>query len=81
MTQEPESNNANKPKLTTQEQVINFISIVIKNGGLVGGGAGAAWIYFKDSDIPKALASMILGALISYGGEMIKPIPLIWGSR
>lgn len=74
MTQEPESKNTDKPKLTTQEQVINFISIVIKNGGLVGGGASAAWIYFKDSDIPKAIASMLLGALISYGGEMIKPI-------
>ncbi|TYQ31393.1 GUN4 domain-containing protein [Pseudanabaena sp. UWO310] len=74
MPQEPESNNANKSKLTTQEQVINFISIIIKNGGLVGGGAGAAWIYFKDSDIPKAIASMLLGALISYGGETIKPI-------
>ncbi len=74
MTQKPESNNANKPKLTTQEQVINFISIVIKNGGLVGGGAGAAWIYFKDSDIPKAIMSMLLGALIAYFGEMIKPI-------
>ena len=74
MTQEPELKNDNKARLSTQEQVINFISIIIKNGGLVGGGAGAAWIYFKDSDIPKAIASMLLGALISYGGEMIKPI-------
>jgi len=71
MTQEPESD---KPKLTIQEQLINFAAIVIKNGGLVGGGAGAAWVYFKESDIPKAIASALFGLLISYGGTLLKPI-------
>ena len=71
MTQEPESD---KPKLTIEEQLINFAAIVIRNGGLVGGGAGAAWVYFKESDIPKAIATMVLGALTSYASVLLKPI-------
>jgi hypothetical protein len=70
MTQEPES----KPKLSLEEQITDIVLKTIKTGGIAGGGIGAFWHLFMASDIPKAIASAVIGAGISYGAALLQPI-------
>jgi hypothetical protein len=70
MTQEPES----KPKLSLEEQVTDIVLKTIKTGGIAGGGIGAFWQLFMASDIPKAIASALIGVGISYGAKILMPI-------
>jgi hypothetical protein len=70
MTQEPES----KPKLSLEEKITDILLKVIMTGGIAGGGLGAFWQLFKESDIPKAIASAVIGAGISYGAALLQPI-------
>ncbi len=70
MTQEPEP----KPKLSLEEQITDIVLKTIKTGGIAGGGIGAFWQLFMASDIPKAIASMVIGAGISYGAALLQPI-------
>ncbi|NMF56803.1 GUN4 domain-containing protein [Pseudanabaena yagii] len=70
MTQEPES----KPKLTWEEKITDILLKAIMTGGIGVGGANAFWELFIKSDIPKAIASAVIGAGISYGAKMLMPI-------
>jgi hypothetical protein len=70
MTQNSES----KSKPSLEEQITDIVLKTIKTGGIAGGGIGAFWQLFMASDIPKAIASMIIGAGISYGAALLQPI-------
>lgn len=69
MTQEPE-----KPKLTWEEKITDILLKAIMTGGIGVGGANAFWELFIKSDIPKAIASALIGAGISYGAKTLMPI-------
>ncbi|MEI6332822.1 MAG: GUN4 domain-containing protein [Pseudanabaena sp. ELA645] len=70
MTQEPES----KPKLTWEEKITDILLKAIMTGGIGVGGVNAFWELFIKSDIPKAIASALIGVGISYGAKMLMPI-------
>ncbi len=70
MTQEPES----KSKPSLEEQITDIVLKTVKTGGIAGGGIGAFWQLFMASDIPKAIASALIGAGISYGAALLQPI-------
>jgi len=70
MTQEPEQ----KTKPSLEEQITDIVLKTIKTGGIAGGGIGAVWQLFIVSDIPKAIASALIGAGISYAARMLQPI-------
>jgi hypothetical protein len=70
MTQEPES----KLKPSLEEQITDIVLKTVKTGGIAGGGIGAFWQLFMASDIPKAIASAVIGAGISYGASLLQPI-------
>ncbi|MEI6332847.1 MAG: NACHT domain-containing protein, partial [Pseudanabaena sp. ELA645] len=70
MTQQPEP----KPKLNLEEQMTDIVLKIIKTGGIAGGGIGAFWQLFKESDIPKAILSLVIGIAISYATILIQPI-------
>ena len=70
MTQEPEQ----KTKPSLEEQITDIVLKTIKTGGIAGGGIGAVWQLFIVSDIPKAIASAVIGAGISYGAALLQPI-------
>jgi hypothetical protein len=56
------------------EQIADIALKVIMTGGVAGGGLGAFWSLFKDSDVPKAIASAGIGLAISYAAKMLQPI-------
>jgi hypothetical protein len=70
MTQDSEST----PKPSLEEQITDIVLKTIKTGGIAGGGIGAFWQLFMASDIPKAIASMVIGVGISYGAALLQPI-------
>ncbi len=80
MTQEPESESKleskpeSKPKLSLEEKITDFVLKGIKIGGIAGGGVGAVHQLFWASDIPKAIASALIGAGISYATLLLEPI-------
>jgi hypothetical protein len=43
-------------------------------GGVGVGGLGAFWSLFKESDIPKAIASLVIGVGIAYGASLLGPV-------
>lgn len=45
------------PKPSLNEQIADIALKVIMTGGLAGGGVGAFWQLFKNSDIPRAVAT------------------------
>ena len=70
MTQKPES----KPKLSLEEKITHVVLKTLMIGGVGAGGGGALWLLIKESDIPRALASAVIGASISYMAKMLQPI-------
>lgn len=70
MTQTPDPNS--KPPLN--EQIADIALKVIMTGGVAGGGIGAFWSLFHQSDVPKAIASAVIGLGISYAAKMLQPI-------
>ncbi|PSB04985.1 NTPase (NACHT family) [filamentous cyanobacterium CCP2] len=43
-------------------------------GGVAGGGFGAFWSLFRESDVPKAIVSFLIGLGISYGASLLDPL-------
>lgn len=70
MTQPPDPNT----KLPLSEQLTDFVVKVIKPGGITGGTIGAIWFGFIASDLPKAIASAVIGVALSYGAKLLQPL-------
>ncbi|MDJ0706253.1 MAG: GUN4 domain-containing protein [Leptolyngbyaceae cyanobacterium MO_188.B28] len=70
MTQSP----APEEKQPINEQLANIALKIIKPGGLTCGGLGAFWFLFIQSDIPRAIASAVIGVGLSYGAKLLQPI-------
>ena len=70
MTQSPPS----EEKQPINEQLADLALKIIKPGGLVGGGLGSVWFLLIQSDIPRAIASAIIGVGLSYGAKLLQPI-------
>lgn len=70
MTPEP-TPPSNQP---LNEQIAEIALKVIMAGGLAGAGIGAFWQLLVESDIPKAIASAVIGLGISYGATLLQPI-------
>jgi len=68
MTQPPD------PKPSLNEQIANILLKGIMAGSITVGGFGAFWSLFKDSDVPKAIASAAIGLAISYAAKMLQPL-------
>lgn len=56
------------------DQVAELIRKALMPGGVTVGGIGAFWLLFMESDIPKAIASLVIGTGLSYGARMLKPL-------
>lgn len=70
MTQPPESKEAT----SFSDQLTDLVLKVIKPGGVTIGGISGFWFLFVQSDIPKAVASAVIGVAISYGAKLLQPI-------
>lgn len=62
------------PKSPFNEQVADVVLKVIMAGSFAGGGFGAFWSLFKESDLPKAIASAVIGVGLAYGAKLLLPI-------
>ncbi len=62
------------PNSTIQEKLADMIVPVLMTGGVSVGSFGAFWALFKDSDIPKAIASGVIGLGITYGASLLSPV-------
>lgn len=56
------------------KKITDILLKAIMTGGIGVGGANAFWELFIKNDIPKALASALIGVGISYGAKMLMPI-------
>lgn len=63
-----------EPKASLSDQIADVVVKALRTGGVTVGGAGAFWSLFKDSDIPKALASGVIGLGITYGASLLSPV-------
>ena len=70
MTQPPESQES----ASFSEQLTDLVLKIIKPGGVTIGGISGFWFLFVQSDIPKAIASAVIGVAISYGAKLLQPI-------
>ncbi|MEO1210162.1 MAG: GUN4 domain-containing protein [Cyanobacteria bacterium J06638_20] len=66
--------NSPNEKPSLNEQIADIVLKVIMAGGVTGGGIGAFWSLFRESDIPKAITSAVIGLGISYAARMLTPI-------
>jgi hypothetical protein len=57
-----------------QDKLGTIVIKALMTGGVTVGGAGAFWSLFKDSDIPKAIASGAIGVGITYGASLLSPL-------
>lgn len=62
------------PKSPFNEQVADVVLKVIMAGSFAGGGFGAFWSLFKESDLPKAIASAVIGVGLAYGAKLLLPV-------
>ena len=79
MTQAPKPENPSPSeklpeKLPIAEQLADIALKVVMKGGLPVGGLGAVWMLFKESDVPRAIASAGIGLGLSYAAKMLQPI-------
>lgn len=74
MTQESSSPEPSPDKPPLSEQIADLVLKVLKPGGVTCGGIGALWFLFVDSDVLKAIASAMIGVLLSYGAKLLQPI-------
>lgn len=71
-TDKPDPNS--QPEISRSDQIADVLIKLVMTGGVTAGGAGAFWSLFKDSDIPKAIASGVIGLGISLGASFLKPL-------
>ena len=68
MTQPPSS------KSPINEQIADILLTVVMTGSFGAGGFGAIWSLFKESDVPKAIASAAIGVGLAYGAKLLLPV-------
>ena len=56
------------------DQLADLTLKIIRPGGVTVGSIGAGYLLFVQSDIPKAIASAVIGVVISYGAKMLQPL-------
>jgi hypothetical protein len=74
-----ENTNPSENKLEISPLNEQFSDVLFKwvmKGGVASGGFGALWFLILDSDIPKALTFLGVGALFAYAVKFLKPIQL-----
>lgn len=69
-SEEPKSQDKEKPSFS--DKAADILLKVIMAGRAAGGTIGAGWSLFKESDVPKAIASAVIGLGISYGANLLK---------
>ncbi|MBD2122158.1 GUN4 domain-containing protein [Trichocoleus sp. FACHB-262] len=74
MTEAPEPKDKATEQAPLNEKIADLVLKVVMTGGVAGGGIGAFWSLFKDSDVPKAIASAVIGLGISYAAKMLQPV-------
>ncbi len=69
---EPASPN---PKSPLNEQIADLVLKVFSVGSLPASGAGASWLLLKEeSDVPRVIASALIGLVLFYGAAMLTPL-------
>lgn len=56
------------------EQMADLMLKMLTTGGITAGGIGAFWYLFQGGDIPKAIASAMIGLSISYAARLLRPL-------
>ncbi len=74
LEQNRSEDKSSTPSSTIQEKLADMIVPVLMTGGFSVGSFGAFWSLFKDSDIPKAIASGVIGVGIAYGASLLSPV-------
>jgi predicted NACHT family NTPase len=74
MTENTDSSENKLEKAPLNDKIADIFVKALIMGGVAGGGLGAFWSLFKDSDVPKAIASALIGLVISYAAKMLQPI-------
>lgn len=74
MTKTDKSNPKPANESSKIDQFVDLVVKALKPGGLTVGSVGAFWSLFVDSDIPKALASGLIGSMISLGASFLGPL-------
>jgi predicted NACHT family NTPase len=54
------------------DKIADIVLKVLMTVGLAGGGISAFWSLFKESDVPKAIASAVIGLGISYAAKKLE---------
>lgn len=74
MTKTDKPTSKPKAKVSLSDQIADVVIKAVRTGGVTVGSAGAFWSLFKDSDIPKAIASGVIGLGVSYGASLLNPV-------
>lgn len=74
MTKTDKPTSKPKAKVSLSDQIADVVVKAVRTGGVTVGGAGAFWSLFKESDIPKAVASGVIGLGITYGASLLNPV-------
>ena len=70
----PDREASKSESLSLQNQMANIFLQTIMKGGVTVGGVGAFWSLFKESDVPKAILSVIIGSGVTYGAILLKRV-------
>lgn len=70
----PNKSVAKEEKIPWKERIADFAVKAFMTLSVAGGGAGAFWSLFKESDIPKAIASGVIGVGLTYGASLLSPV-------
>ncbi len=76
LQEQPKEKDSDKTseKPSFNEQFGELIVKFLMAGGVSAGGVGAFWSLFKESDVPKAIASAAIGLVITYGASLLGPV-------
>jgi hypothetical protein len=74
MTEAPEPKDKATEKAPLNEKIAEIALKAIMPGGMAVGGLGAFWLLFAESDVPKAIASAVIGVGLSYGAKLLQPV-------
>ncbi|MGB7250165.1 MAG: GUN4 domain-containing protein [Phormidesmis sp.] len=70
MAESPDSTSKN----SFSKHIVDAALKVIMTGGVAGGGFGAFWSLFRENDLPKAIASAVIGISLAYGAKLLVPV-------